>query len=118
MRFAVGEQLTATVYNDHSRQGTYQQTMSGMLLGLKVGPYADNPDMVLRAGSFYRWGDALIPVVQMDYRPFSFSVSYDVNISKLATSSYGRGGYELSVTYASFLERENSSLDAMRCPRF
>jgi type IX secretion system PorP/SprF family membrane protein len=118
MRFAVGEQLTATVYNDHSRQGTYQQTMSGMLLGLKVGPYADNPDMVLRAGSFYRWGDALIPVVQMDYRPFSFSVSYDVNISKLATSSYGRGGYELSVTYAGFLERENSSLDAVRCPRF
>jgi type IX secretion system PorP/SprF family membrane protein len=117
-RFSLNDQFTATVYNDHVRQGAYRETMSGALIGYKIGAYTDEPDMVLRAGSFYRWGDALIPVLQLDYRPFSFSVSYDVNMSNLAATSNGRGGYELSVTYAGFLDRENSSANAVRCPHF
>ena len=53
-----------------------------------------------------------------DYRPFTVSLSYDVNISRLTTSSYGRGGFELSLKYAGFLNRESSTSEAMRCPRF
>lgn len=117
-KLALGEQGIATLYNDFVKQGKYTEMMSGLLLGLKVGPYTETPDVVVKAGSFYRWGDALIPVVQMDYRPFSVSLSYDVNLSNLAKTSYGRGGYELSVTYAGFLDRENSSANAVRCPHF
>ncbi|HEU4904237.1 MAG TPA: type IX secretion system membrane protein PorP/SprF, partial [Flavisolibacter sp.] len=117
-KFAVGEQFVTTIYNDFIKQGTYRETMSGLLLGYKVGAYTDEPDAILRAGGFVRWGDAIIPVVQLDYRPFTFSVSYDVNLSKLSGTSYGRGGYELSVTYAGFLDRENSSANAVRCPHF
>lgn len=117
-KLAMGEQFSTTVYNDFVKQGPNRELMSGLLLGYNVGPYTDSPDAVLRAGGFLRWGDAFIPVVQLDYRPFSFSVSYDVNVSKLSTTSYGRGGYELSVTYAGFLDRENSSANAVRCPHF
>lgn len=117
-RFLIGEQFTGTIYNDHVRQGVYRETISGMLIGYKIGAYTDEPDLVLRAGSFYRWGDAIIPVLQMDYRPFSFSLSYDVNMSKLAATSFGRGGYELSVSYSGFLDRDNSSANAVRCPHF
>ena len=117
-KFLMGESFTATIHNDHVRQGSYQETLSGLLVGYKMGPYSDEPDFVFRAGGFYRWGDAMIPVVQMDYHPFSFSLSYDVNLSKLSKTSYGRGGYELSITYTGFLDRENSSANAVRCPRF
>lgn len=117
-KFAAGEQFVTTIYNDFTTQGSYREIMSGLLLGYKVGAYTDEPDAILRAGGFLRWGDAFIPVVQLDYRPFSFSVSYDVNLSKLSGTSYGRGGYELSVTYAGFLDRENSSANAVRCPHF
>ena len=117
-RFGLGEQFTGTVYNDHVRQGGYRETISGMLVGYKLGAYTDEPDMVLRAGAFYRWGDAVIPVLQLDYRPFSLSMSYDVNVSKLAATSFGQGGAELSLTYAGFLDRENSSANAVRCPNF
>jgi type IX secretion system PorP/SprF family membrane protein len=117
-KLALGEQAVTTVYNDYVTQGTYREVMSGLLLGYKVGPYTDNPDVVIKAGGFLRWGDAFIPVVQMDYRPFSVSLSYDVNYSNLSKTSYGRGGYELSVTYAGFLDRENSSANAVRCPHF
>lgn len=118
IRFSLGEQFNATFYNDHVRQGAYRETISGMLVGLKLGAYSDEPDLVLRAGTFYRWGDAIIPVLQMDYRPFSLSTSYDVTMSNLGASSFGRGGYELSLTYAGFLDRENSSANAVRCPHF
>jgi type IX secretion system PorP/SprF family membrane protein len=117
-KIALNDLVTTTVYNDFVKQGTYSEAISGLLMGYKVGPYTDDPDAVLRAGAFYRWGDALIPVVQIDFRPFSFSLSYDVNLSRLATASYGRGGFELSVTYASFLKKENSSSNAVRCPHF
>lgn len=117
-RFSLGEQFTGTFYNDHLRQGSYRETISGVLVGYKMGAYTDEPDMVLRAGAFYRWGDAIIPVLQVDYRPFSLSMSYDVNVSRLAATSFGQGGAELSLTYAGFLDRENSSANAVRCPNF
>jgi hypothetical protein len=44
--------------------------------------------------------------------------SYDANISKLKTSSYGRGGFEISISYIGFLDRNNSTVNAVLCPRF
>jgi type IX secretion system PorP/SprF family membrane protein len=117
-KLAVGEQFTATFHNDLVKQKAYTEKISGVLVGYKMGPYTDNPDAILRAGSFVRWGDAVIPVAQLDYRQVSFSLSYDVNFSNLSKTTYGRGGYELSVTYAGFLDRENSSANAVRCPHF
>jgi hypothetical protein len=56
--------------------------------------------------------------MQLTYKPFALSMSYDVNVSKLAATSYGQGGYEMSLTYIGFLDRENSSAKAVLCPRF
>jgi hypothetical protein len=118
VKMAVNESAFVTIYNDHVRQGSYSETISGLLYGLKIGPYTETPDYVLQAGAFLRWGDAVIPALQLDYRPFAVSLSYDINISKLAAATNGRGGYELSVKYVGFLNRDNSSADAVRCPRF
>jgi hypothetical protein len=38
-------------------------------------------------------------VVKLDYSPFSVSVSYDANISKLKPSSHGRGGFEIAISW-------------------
>ena len=117
-KLALDEQFSATFYNDYVTQGSYREIISGGLLGYKVGAYSDDPDVVIRGGAFYRWNDAFVPVLQLDYRAVSLSMSYDVNVSKLSKSSYGRGGYEMSLTYANFLNRENSSANAVRCPKF
>ncbi len=118
VKLAVNESAFVTIYNDHTRQGAYSELLSGLLYGLNIGPYTDNPEHTLQAGAFLRWGDAIIPVIQMDYRPFAVSLSYDVNISRLSTSSYGRGGFELSLKYSGFLNRESSTAESLRCPRF
>ena len=87
-----------TIQADQSIQGGFKETVGGAMCGLKIGDDAENPAYTLHAGAFLRWNDALIPVIKLDYNPFSVAISYDVNISKLKASSYGRGGIELSVS--------------------
>lgn len=115
LKLGVSDYAYLTLQADHSKQGGFTETMAGIMYGLKLGENPDNPAYTLHAGSFLRWNDALIPVIKIDYTPFSVALSYDVNISKLKPSSYGRGGFELSVSYIGFLKRNEGYL---LCPKF
>lgn len=117
VRFAVTEASYLTLQANQSFQSQFKETMVGGLYGIKLGD-VDKPTYVLHGGLFTRLNDAIIPVVKVDYAPFAFSFSYDVNISKLSTSSYGRGGFELGLSYVGFSDRENGALRAVVCPRF
>ena len=115
LRMGVADYAFITLQADHSRQGGFSETMGGVLYGLKLGEDPDNPAYTIHAGGFLRWNDALVPVIKLDYAPFSVALSYDVNISKLKPSSYGRGGFEMSVSYIGFLKRNEGYL---LCPKF
>lgn len=118
-RFGVTEYSYITIQADHSMQEKYNETILGAMYGMKLGAEIDNPDYVLHGGLFLRWNDALIPVIKVDHAGFSFAFSYDANISKLKTASMGRGGFEISLSYVGFIKnRNNSTLDAVRCPVF
>ena len=118
VRFAVTPSSYITFQGDFSRQGPFQETVAGALYGIKIGEYIDKPLYTIHGGLFMRWNDAVIPVVKVDYAPFSFAFSYDVNISPLVTSSFGRGGFELSLSYVGFTRNDKSTLNAVNCPRF
>jgi type IX secretion system PorP/SprF family membrane protein len=118
LRFGVSDYAYLIIQADQSMQGSFTETVAGAMYGLKLGQDPDHPDYIINGGAFLRWNDALIPVIKVDYSPFSFALSYDVNISKLKPSSYGRGGFELSVSYIGFLNRDNSSVNFSHCPRF
>lgn len=115
LRFGVTDYAYMTIQADQSFQGGFAETVGGAMYGLKLGEDPLNPAYTIHAGAFLRWNDALIPVVKLDYNPFSVSVSYDVNISKLRPSSYGRGGFELSVSYTGFRKQRGEYL---LCPKF
>ncbi|MBZ5859252.1 PorP/SprF family type IX secretion system membrane protein [Flavihumibacter profundi] len=117
VRFDVNEQAFFNLQADYSKQGTATEIIGGALYGYKIGS-PDVPDYILYAGAFLRMKDALIPVIKIDYHPFAIGISYDVNVSQLKTASQGRGGFELSVTYIGFLDRESSSKFKIFCPRF
>lgn len=117
MRFGINDYAYMTLQADYSSQDNYRETIAGALYGLRLGQDPEKPEYVLHGGAFLRWDDALIPVIKIDYSPFAVAISYDVNISKLKTSSHGRGGFELSVSYIGN-RKNNSSLDYSRCPRF
>ena len=118
VRFSVTPQSYLTLQGDYTTQGKYREVIAGALYGLKLGEDWDNPMYTIHGGALLRWNDAFIPVVKLDYHPFSVSLSYDVNISKLKTSSYGRGGFELGISYVGFTNRDKSAINATLCPRF
>lgn len=116
--FGVDEYSYFIVQADHSIQGSFTETIGGALYSYKLGDDPVNPLYTIHAGAFLRWKDALIPVIKLDRYPLSVALSYDVNVSQLKTASQGRGGIELSLSWISFLDRDNSSRDKVRCPRF
>lgn len=115
IKLGVSEYAYLTIQADQSMQGGFSETVAGAMYGLKLGTDPDNPAYTIHAGAFLRWNDALIPVIKLDYAPFSVALSYDANISKLKPSSYGRGGLELSVSYIGFMKGKDGYL---LCPKF
>jgi type IX secretion system PorP/SprF family membrane protein len=99
LKLAGNEYSYVTIQGDHSQQGSFKETVFGAMYGFKIGAYPDEPDYVIHFGTFIRWNDALIPVIKLDYNPFSVSFSYDANISKLKPSSHGRGGFEIGISW-------------------
>jgi type IX secretion system PorP/SprF family membrane protein len=98
LTYKVNETIGVVLQGNYTVQGTYSELIGGGLLNWrKPTEREDDPLFVFYVGAFYRLNDALIPVVKMDYKRYSFGFSYDVNISKLKAASNLRGGYELSV---------------------
>ncbi|AXY77552.1 type IX secretion system membrane protein PorP/SprF [Paraflavitalea soli] len=116
--FGVDEYSYFIVQADHSIQGSFTETVGGALYSYKLGDDPVNPLYTIHAGAFLRWKDALIPVIKLDRYPLSVALSYDVNVSQLKTASQGRGGVEISLSWISYLDRDNSSRDKVLCPRF
>ena len=117
LKLSVNDYAYTTFYADYSMQGPYSEAVAGVLYTLKLDD-ADDPKYTISGGGFLRWTDAFIPVVKLETAPLSFALSYDVNMSQLKTASLSRGGFELSVSYKKFIDRDNSAREAVRCPRF
>lgn len=117
-KFSVSDYSNLTILADHSVQGGFTETVGGAMYGLQLGDDPEQPDYTVYGGIFFRWNDAMIPTVKLDYSKYSVAISYDVNISKLKPSSYGQGGFELSVSYIGFLNKDKSAQNSYLSPRF
>jgi type IX secretion system PorP/SprF family membrane protein len=119
LRLGITPHTYLDVEADYSWQGTYTEILGGALVGFALSGYDFSESVYnIHFGAFARWGDAIIPVVKMDFLPFSAAFSYDMNISQLRAASQGRGGFEFSISYRGFSDRDNSSKNAVLCPRF
>jgi len=58
-----------------------------------------NPETFLALGAYYRVNDAIIAMVQLDWKSFLLGLSYDINISKLSNASNSAGGFEATLRY-------------------
>lgn len=115
---SVGEKGHLIAFADYYSQNGNHQLLGGLMYGLEISQYDNEDPALFYIGSFLRWGDALIPVVKMDFNHMSIGISYDVNVSKLNVVSSWRGGLELTASYRGFLKIRNSTLDRVRCVRF
>ena len=99
----------------HSRQAGAINTVIGGAYMLNVN---SDPDKLtnLYLGSWFRFGDAAIPYIGLEYGSLRFGASYDVNTSSLKPGSNMRGGAEFSVIY---VQKPNDPFaKKLNCPKF
>lgn len=106
-----------TFHADYSNQGPSQSAVAGGMYTRKIGD-EQVPEYKLHLGTYYRYKDALIPAVKLDWYQFSTAFSYDINLSQLKTASQGRGGLEVSMSYIAYINSDNSSYEKVKCPKF
>jgi len=75
-------------------------------------------EKVLIAGVYYRYKDAIIPMVGLGYKDLTFTFSYDVTTSSLSNFNSGRGGIEFSLIKQGVVDRYRGNRRESMCPSF
>ena len=114
-RIPMGDLNSIHFSGNHSRQAGAKNTVIGGAYALNVNADEMNPTN-LYLGTWYRFGDALIPYVGLEWGEFRFGASYDVNISQLKPASNMRGGSEFSLIYTRAPRDPNAK--KLNCPKF
>ena len=99
-------------------QGTYKEIMAGALLSWAAATQAFEQTIVLSGGVYYRYADAIIPVVKLKYKQMAFGISYDVNISTLKDASKMQGAYEVTLFVSGKYPDKYGVGSKTVCPRF
>jgi len=119
--FQGGGKLPVGQYNylhfsaNHSMQAKAHNTMIGGAYALNLNGDIDNPTN-LYIGSWFRFNDALIPYIGLEFGEIHIGATYDVNISSLKPGSNTRGGAEISLIYIKKPVDPNAK--KLNCPKF
>lgn len=103
-----------TFHGDITDQKPFQELIGGGTFSKKLGGDF-SPPYTVHAGIYYRYNDAVVPVIKFDVQQLSFGLSYDINTSTLAPASLNRGGFEISLTY---LAVKPKHAEIILCPKF
>jgi type IX secretion system PorP/SprF family membrane protein len=94
---AVSDNVSTQLQVNYALQGTYQEVMVGGLVNYAAVYAGQTTVFAISAGAFYRYGDAIIPVVKVKYQNMAVGISYDVNLSSLKEASNFQGGAEVTL---------------------
>jgi hypothetical protein len=111
----VGEYDAIHFSANHSRQAKATNTVIGGAYMLNLNAEEGNPTN-LYLGSWYRFGDAIIPYIGLEFGEFHLGATYDINISSLKPASNMRGGAEFSLIYIK--QHTDPNAKKLNCPKF
>lgn len=75
-------------------------------------------EKILIAGAYYRYRDAVIPMVGLGLGDLTFTFTYDVTTSSLSNFNNGRGGFEFSLIKNGVVDRYRGDRRQSMCPSF
>ncbi len=93
----ISEAVSIVIHANYATQGTYKELMVGGLVSWTEHKAGIKPIYIFSCGVFYRYNDAIVPVVKIKYKNMAFGFSYDVNVSTLVPASYMQGGAEVTL---------------------
>lgn len=116
-RFKLGNTTGLITHLNFNYQKPYTETVVGGLLSYTNYGKINGSLFSIYAGLFYRWNDAIIPTIKLDYDNVSFNLSYDATTSWLRVANNGQSGLELTVSMRNFF-KDKSGARNLRCPMF
>lgn len=111
--FPVSDILTLHASGIHQVQNKASETVIGGALSTPLDTESENPSNIY-IGSWYRFSDAIIPYVGLEFGGLRVGASYDINISSLKAGSQSRGGMEISLIYI----KRPAGYKGIPCPKF
>lgn len=114
-KIPIGTHNFVHVAANHSIQAKAHNTMAGAAFSYNVTQSDYDPVNVF-LGAWYRFNDAAIPYMGIEFKGIHIGASYDANTSSLKPASNTRGGVEISLIYI----KQPADPDAkkLNCPRF
>lgn len=103
---------------NYTQQGPYKEIILGAMVGWNKMETARERLFALYAGVFYRFQDAFIPTMKLNYKDYNFTASYDMNVSTLKAATNLRGGFELSVIKTGVFTTSRFDRGSTLCPKF
>ena len=111
--FPVSDILTLHTSGIYQIQNKATETVIGGALAATIDGESENPSNVY-AGLWYRFNDAAIPYIGLEFAGFRIGATYDINTSSLKSGSQSRGGMEISVIYI----KKPAGSKGVPCPKF
>lgn len=97
--FMVSENMDLSLLGLISKQGPYSETVIGMAAKIYLNKTMTK-ELSIQFGANYRFGDAIIPTFEIDFRNMiKLGLSYDVNTSGFTEATNGKGSPEFSIIY-------------------
>ncbi len=100
---------------NYSIQAKAYNTVVGGAFSYNINNNEDDP-VNIYLGGWYRFKDAVIPYIGIEFKGIQIGSTYDVNTSSLKPASNSRGGMELSLIYIKKPSDPNAR--KLNCPRF
>lgn len=111
--FPVSDILTLHTSGIFQYQGGATETTIGGAFAAAIDQESESPSNVY-LGSWFRFGDAIIPYVGLEFAGMRLGATYDINISSLKAGSQSRGGMEISLIYV----KKPTGYTSIPCPKF
>ncbi|MEX2485124.1 MAG: PorP/SprF family type IX secretion system membrane protein [Brumimicrobium sp.] len=88
----------------YQKQGGHQEIFGGTYFKYLVSSGSQRTGFVqnfsIAYGAFYRFGDAFVNKLLLEFSDYSLGIAYDFNVSSLTQASNGRGGIEFMLRYS------------------
>lgn len=96
-----------------------QAKSSEIVLGMNAHyNLSGDGDNVLIGGLYYRHNEAVIPMIGLGYRDYTFTFTYDATISTLRNYNNTRGAYEFSLVKQGLFDKYDGNRKQTMCPSF
>lgn len=103
LNFQLNDVWGAQLHGNLAYQGAYKEAMIGGMVQWARPGEDGGKDFGISAGGQVRFGDALIPMLKIDFKRQSLGISYDINTSQLKAATAMRGGLEITACFKGFL---------------